>query len=106
MFFPLRPLLDPASNQLDLLWRKLLPEAWRRHVLIGVRGGQSPKQFALLWIAGDKYSMPITIDKELLLVIQPQIGFAFLGIWPVTLKANVGQDRSDVAIEEHSLIGG
>ena len=68
--------------------------------------GDAADEVAAFRLAGDDGVDTIKVAFGARFDIEPQIGFATRGVWPVTLKAVVGQDRADVAIETHRVVGG
>jgi hypothetical protein len=96
-----RPLLDPAVEQLFLVFRKPPIGVRRRHQNVGI-GRVDP--FEDRARAGVARHDRAGVDRRLT-VVEPQIGLPLLAVLAVAIEAVFRQDRPDVAVELERLRG-
>src|SRR4051812_46516746 len=99
MRLPGSALLDPAPEQLNLPARQLSPNLCWWHVIVRVCRRDSADELALLGLAGDDREVVLDLRLRVALEIETQVSLPLRLIRPVTLKAGVGQDWANVAIE-------
>ena len=94
-----RPFLDPSRQELLLLRVELLVRLRRRHQFVRVGRVDPRHERAFRWLAGHDR----TGRYGIITVVQPQIGLPMAGIRPVAIKAVVGKNRPDVAVERNLI---
>src|SRR5262249_13150425 len=99
VFLPPGALLDPAPDQLDLLGSELASGAGGGHALGGIIGGDAQVNLGLVRLAGDEGTVAVTVAEGALLCVQPEVCLALRLVGTVTPKANIRQDRADIAVE-------
>ena len=92
---PRRPEFDPTNERVDLL---LLQLAARRHLDGGIAHGADEE--ALVRLAGHDGRAGVTAAKNRLAAVQAQTGLQLLRLAAVTLKAALGEKRTDALLEE------
>src|SRR5262249_62118556 len=85
VFLPLRPLLDPAPDQLDLLSGQLATGAGGRHALGRALGGDAQGQFGLGRVAGNKRTVPAAVAEGALLRVEAEVCLVFRPLGTVAL---------------------
>ena len=90
-----RALGDPAFEQFLLRGGERAIRLGRRHQLVGVGGKDVLHQLALLRFARHERLRLQRLRAH----IQPQVGLALIRVLAVAVKAVLGQDRPDVAVE-------
>ena len=101
--FPLRSLVDPATNQLHLVLVEFLAGIRWRHLQIGIFRADSLEQLAAGAIPRF-HRRQVSIRKHALLQVQPQVRLASLFIGAMALVAVVRQDRPDLPVETDLLL--
>ena len=105
MRFPFRAFTDPTRDPFDLVGRELLARAGRRHPLFGIGTGDALVENAGRQIAGHDRADTVHAALGAGFDVEPQIGLPLRRVGTVALKAVVGQERANVAIELHRLVG-
>ena len=100
MILPFRPLGNPAGKDLDFRGLELSVVFGRRHFFVRVRGGDSPDQLALAGLAGrDNLAAVAVLENAPIGDVEPQVGFACLGVGSVAVEASVRENRPDLSLE-------
>ena len=102
MILPFCSLLNPFLDGVDLRRLEGFWKLLRGHAFLGIAMSYSEKQFALRRVSCHQQNR-LAFTEQILLPIQPQLGFSLFFIRPVTGEAMVGQYRSYVAVELHFL---
>src|SRR4051812_24888238 len=96
MLFPLRALLDPALEDLDLTRRDCLTRSGRGHSFFWVRRGDAADEFTFFSRTANDGGRMVGGADGSRFGIQPQVGFAGAFVRAVAAVAGVGKDRADV----------
>ncbi len=103
---PLGSLVDPAADKFDLLRGKLLAAVGRRHTEGGIALGDSVIELALFAVARhDGMAAGLQLGERGLFLIEPQSRLPGFRIGAVALVAGIGQQRPDVPVEVHLVLG-
>ena len=95
----LRPLRDPALQEVDLLRRQIAVRLRRRHLRVRVGRSDSREQFALGQVCRINRRHAVIDLSGPFARVEPQAGLALGRIRPVALKTVLGENRPNVAIE-------
>ena len=101
---PLRPLVDPEAQGLDLVVRERFAAA--RHPLGGVRGRDAVEEEAAGGVAGhhDRPAEPRAVGERPVLDVEAEPALPAPLVRPVATEAVLGEERPDLAREvDHAL---
>ena len=97
---PRGALLDPGSEQLDLIGGQFSATARWRHQGVGIIGFDPGNQFTLIRVAGrDRVTTIFECGKHAVTGIQSQPGLPLFFVGAVARKAIIGNQRPDLTIE-------
>src|SRR5262249_23154924 len=99
VLLPLRPLLDPALEQRDLLRLEARADRTRRHALRLVLVKDAAQQLTLAGVARNDGVITPQIRESAGLGVEAGVGLAFALVGAVALEAGIRRDRADVAVE-------
>src|SRR4029079_9483965 len=93
---PLCPLVNPATQTIDLLWGEGMPGLSRRHSFVRIRVGDALNEKAVSGVARNDDAF---LREGTVMRVEMELGFALVFVRTVTGETVVGQDRQDVAVE-------
>src|SRR5580704_13158105 len=100
MLRPCRALIDPLSEQLDLLRLQRLVELRRRHDRFGIVRRDAGEQFALRGFAGNEgKTAAAESSKRAVLGVKPELGLALLVVGSVAGETMFRQDGPNLPVE-------
>ena len=99
MCAPRGALRHPPLEQIDLRDRELFFRIQRRHHLVLVLRGDAEDEFAFLQLARRHDGNPFALPEDALVRVEPEFGFPFAVVRPVTAQAILREDRQDIAAE-------
>ena len=97
MPLPSGALADPAGEELDLLGRQLLVRLGRRHDVVLIIGEKSRDQLAGFRVS--RYDGGVLATRCAFVRVKSEVGFPGVFVRTVAVKAVVGKDGANVAIE-------
>ena len=99
MSLPFRACINPVNQRLFFIVTERSTGIRRRHLQIGIIRQNSADNLTLRSATGNNCRMAFALLLCRFLHVETQISLTFCSIRTVTVKALVGQNRSDVAIE-------
>ena len=106
MHLPLGAFVNPAANEIHLLFIQRPLRVWRRHALGLVGCADALVEFALRSLARHDHLVSAAIREDSIFGVQAQLGHALFFVGTMAGEAGIGENRPDFAIEIHGLGGG
>ena len=100
-----RALGHPAADERDLFRSNVLVAVLRRHLLVGILGREAEEEFTVGGLSRHDHRIAVAVAGDALPVVEPQFGFAAMGILPVATQAVLREDRPDIAVKFELLRG-
>ena len=96
---PFRPLLDPLLDERNLLRLQFLLRLGRRHDVLPVLGEETEEQLAVVRLPRNDCNDPLAVGVDpALFHIQPELGLPFVFVRPVTGKAVLGENGTNIPV--------